>query len=233
MRVNKWGIGVALAAAIMLTACAGPASKPADEKPSNASSEEAAAPSSDCPELAEGATVDIKAMSVCSADSMKKSKGYAATSTSFGLQSTARFNPPTKSVEIISSAGSLIVIGDDAWVKSSTSEWQVADPKSTDPIISGLSTAAASANSQDPAATAAALTGEFTVTGTGERLGQKVFIVTGTTEQSGATIKTTFEVTKDYIILATAGHTEVNGQSVDSTLEVTEWNKSQDIVAPM
>lgn len=233
MRVNKWGIGVVLASAVTLTGCAAPADKPADEKPSQTSAAETAAPSSDCPELAEGATVDIKTMSVCAADSMKKSKGYAATSTSFGLQSTARFNPPTKSVEIISSAGSLIVIGDDAWVKSSTSEWQVADPTSTDPIIASLSTAAATANSQDPAAAAAALNGEFTVTGTGERLGKEVFIVTGTTEQSGATIKTTFEVTKDYIILATAGHTEVNGQSVDSTLEVTEWDASQDIVSPL
>ena len=235
MRVNKWGIGVVLAAAVMLTSCASPAAdKPANEKPSNnASSEETAAPSSDCPELSEGATVDIKAMSVCAADRMQDSDGYAAKSTSLGMDSTARYNPSTKSIELISTVGSMVAIGDDAWVKSSTSEWQVADPNSTDPIISALSTAAATASSQDPAAAAAALNGEFTVTGTGERLGKKVFLVTGTTDQAGVTIKATFEVTEDYIILATSTSADVNGQSIESTLEVTEWDVSQDIVAPL
>ena len=51
MRVNKWGVGVVLAAAVLLTGCSAPADKPAESKPSSCASDEAAAPTSDCPEL--------------------------------------------------------------------------------------------------------------------------------------------------------------------------------------
>jgi hypothetical protein len=233
MRVNKWGVGVVLAAAVLLTGCSAPADKPAESKPSSSASEEAAAPTSDCPELKEGATIDIAALSTCSTESMEKSAGYAATSTTLGMESTARYNPADDAVEVISPMGSMIIIGDDAWVKSSTSEWQVADPASSDPIIAGLSTGAQSAASMDPAAAAAALTGEFTVTGESERLGKKVYVITGTTETQGVAVDATFEVTEDYVILATATKTEVEGQAIESNLEITDWDVAQDIVAPL
>lgn len=232
MRVNKWGIGVVLAAAVMLTGCAAPADKPAEEKPSSSSTEETTAPSSDCPELAEGATVDITALSLCSAERMKDSAGYAAASTTLGMESTVRYNPTNEAIELVSPMGSMIVIGDDAWVKS-TGEWQVADPASSDPIIAGLSSAASTANSMDPATAAAALTGEFTITGTSERLGKKVFVVSGTTEQEGVSVDATFEVTEDYIILATSTSAEVSGQAIDSVFAITDWDVAQDIVAPL
>lgn len=233
MRVNKWGIGVVLAAAVMLTGCAAPADKPADEKPSSSSStEETTAPSSDCPELAEGATVDILALSTCATENMKDAAGYAATSNTLGMESTVRHNPKTEATELISPMGSMIVIGDEAWVKS-TGEWQVADTASSDPIIAGLSSAAETADSMDPATAAAALNGEFTVTGTGERLGKKVYIVSGTTEQEGVSVNASFEVTEDYIILATTTSAEVSGQAIESVLEITDWDVAQDIVAPL
>lgn len=234
MRVNKWGVGVILATAVLLTGCSAPAEEPAESEPtSSASAEETSAPASDCPELAEGATVDIAALSVCSAERMQDAAGYAATSTTLGMESTARYNPADEAVEVTSPMGSMILIGDNAWVKSGTGEWQVADPNSSDPVISGLSTGAASAAAMDPATAAAALNGEFAVTGTGERLGEKVYIVSGTTEQQGMAVDASFEVTEDFIILATTTSADLNGQAIESSLEITEWDVAQDIVAPL
>jgi hypothetical protein len=234
MRVNKWGVGVILAASVLLTGCAGGGSdKPADAKPSGAASQEAEAPTSDCPELKEGATVDGAALGTCIADAMEGVAGYAAKTSVMGMESTAKFNPSEKAIESISPAGSLIAIGDDAWVKSGAGEWQVADPSSSDPIIAGLSSTAADVATLDPAAAAAALDGEFTVTGTGERLGQKVFLVSGTVEQSGTSVDVIFEVTPDYVSLASSSTASVEGQSVEVTMEITEWDVKQEIVAPL
>lgn len=236
MRVNMWKTGVIVTAAILLTGCSGTGAsdESSDSKPSSSSAaEETTAPSSDCPELKEGATVDITALATCSTERMDESAGYAATSTTLGMESTARYNPSEDAVAVDSSIGSMVIIGDDAWVKSPSSEWQVADPNSSDPIIAGLSTGAATATSMDPAQAIAALNGEFTVTGTGERLGEKVYLVSGTTETQGVAVDATFEVTEDYIILATMTKTEVQGQPIESSLEITDWDKAQDIVAPM
>ncbi len=238
MRVNTWKAGAVIAAAILLTGCSGQgaAEKPSDSKPSSSSSssaEETTAPSSDCPTLEEGATVDIAALATCSTERMDESAGYAATSTTMGMESTARYNPSEKAVAVDSSIGSMVVIGDQAWVKSPSSEWQVADPNSSDPIIAGLSAGATTATSMDPAQAIAALNGEFTVTGTSERLGQKVYLVSGTTETQGVAVDATFEVTEDYIILATMTKTEVQGQPIESSLEITDWDTPQEITAPM
>lgn len=234
MRVNTtWGIGIVIAAAVILTGCSAPAEKPAESTPTSSASEEAAAPASDCPELTEGEVVDIATLSTCSADRMKESAGYAATSTTMGMESTARYNPADEAVEVNSSMGSMILIDGEAWVKTPTSEWQAADANASDPVIAALSTAATTAASLDPATAAAALNGEFTVTGTGERLGKKVYIVNGTTETQGVAVDATFEVTEDYIILATTTKTDVQGQAIESVLEITDWDVAQDIVAPL
>lgn len=237
MRVNMWKAGAVVAAAILLAGCSAPGgSNNSESKPSSSSSSapsEESSSASDCPDLAEGETVDIAVLATCSADRMKESAGYAATSTTMGMVSTARYDSANEATEVISDMGSMIIIGDDTWVKSSTSDWQVADPNADDPVIAALSTAAQNAAALDPATAAAALNGEFTVTGTGERLGQKVFIVSGTTETQGVEVDATFEVTSDYIILATTTETEVQGQAIESKLEVTDWDVKQDIVAPL
>ncbi|WP_255305046.1 hypothetical protein [Microbacterium sp. 3J1] len=232
MRVKKWGVGLVLTAAVLLTGCTAAAEEPADEKPA-ATAEETTAPESDCPELSEGATVDGTALGTCITEAMTDTAGYAAKTSILGMDTTARYNPETKAVETITPMGSLIVIGDDAWVKSATSEWQVADPNSPDPIIASLSSGAAAASQADPATAAGALTGEFTVTGMGTRLGQDVYVLTGTSEAQGVAVDVTFEVTSDYVVLATSGTTEAAGQSIETSLEITEWDVAQDIVAPI
>jgi len=233
MRVNKWGVGIVLTAAVLLTGCsAGGSEKPADEKPA-AGAEETTAPESNCPELAEGATIDGAELGTCITESMKDSSGYAAKTTILGMESTARYNPSTDAVESISPAGSLIVIGDDVWVKSSTSEWQVADPNSSDPVIAGLSTGAATIAETDPATAAGALTGEFTVTGTGTRLGEDVYLVSGTSEMQGVSVDIVYEVSSDYVVLASTANSEAAGQEIEITMEVTEWDVEQDITAPL
>ncbi|MFF7293825.1 hypothetical protein ACFY9N_14940 [Microbacterium sp. NPDC008134] len=236
MRVNMWKAGAVVAAAILLAGCSAPSGS-TENKPSSSSSsapsEETSSAASDCPELSEGATVDITVLSTCSAERMKESAGYAATSTTMGMVSTARFDSASDATEVISDMGSMIIIGDDTWVKSPSSEWQAADPNASDPVVAALSTAAQNAAALDPATAAAALNGEFTVTGTGERLGQKVFVVSGTTETQGVEVDATFEVTSDYIILATTTQTEVQGQAIESVLEITDWDVKQDIVAPL
>lgn len=234
MRVNKWGVGVILAASVLLTGCAaGGADKPAESKPSDAASQEAEAPTSDCPELSDGAAVDGAALGSCIADAMADTAGYAAKTSVLGMESTAKFNPSEKALESISPVGSVVVVGDEAWVKSGTSDWQPADPSSSDPIIAGLSTTAADAAAIDPAAAAAAIAGEFTVTGTGERLGQEVFLVSGTVEQQGTEVDVVFEVTADYVNLASNSTATVEGQSVEVSMEITEWDVKQNIVAPV
>lgn len=233
MRVNKWGVGIVLTAAVLLTGCsAGGSEKPADEKPT-AGAEETTAPESNCPELAEGATIDGAELGTCITESMNDSSGYAAKTTILGMESTARYNPSTDAVESISPAGSLIVIGDDVWVKSSTSEWQVADPNSSDPVIAGLSTGAATIAETDPATAAGALTGEFTVTGTGTRLGEDVYLVSGTSEMQGVSVDIVYEVSSDYVVLASTANSEAAGQEIEITMEVTEWDVEQDIKAPL
>lgn len=237
MRVNKWGVGIVLAATVLLTGCTAGAEEPADAEPTTGAEEtsapDSAASESDCPELSEGATVDGTALGACITEAMTDTAGYAAKTSILGMDTTARYNPETDAVETITPMGSLILIGDDAWVKTPTTEWQVADPNSSDPIVAALSSGAATAAGTDPATAAGALTGEFTVTGTGTRLGQDVYLVSGTSEAQGVAVDVVFEVTEDYVVLATTGSTEAAGQMIETSLEITEWDVEQDIVAPL
>lgn len=232
MRVTKLGAGIILAAAVLLAGCTAATDEPKQDTPA-AAAEKTTAPSSDCPELVEGATVDGTALGTCITEAMTDTKGYAATMSVLGMDTTARYDPSSQAVEWSTPMGSLIVIGADAWVKSSTSEWQAADPNSSDPIVAGLSSAAATANQADPAAVAGALTGEFTVTGTGTRLGEDVYVVTGTAQQQGVSVAMTYEITADYVVLATSGATQAAGKSIDTSMVITEWDVAQEIVAPL
>ncbi|WP_223623299.1 hypothetical protein [Microbacterium sp. EST19A] len=233
MRVNKWGVGVILAASVLLTGCAGGSDKPADEKPSGAAQEENAAPESDCPELKDGATIDGAALSECVTEAMADSAGFAAKMTTLGMESTSRYNPAEAAVATDTTFGSVVVIGEDAWVKSATGEWQAADTASTDPTVVALSTAAKAVDASDPMGVAGTLSGEYTVTGTGTRLGQDVFLLTGVTEEGGTSVDMVFELTSDYVVLAATGSTELEGQKIESVQEITEWDVEQDIIAPL
>ncbi len=232
MRVNKWGVGVVLAASVLLTGCsAGTAEKPADEKPTT--SQEETTTSSDCPALSEGATVDGAALGGCVADVLAETAGYAAKTTVMGIESTSRYNPSEGAIESTSVAGSLIVIGDQVWVKSPVGDWQVADPNSSDPVVAGLSMGAAAVAQTDPATVMQALAGEFTVTGTGSRLDQDVFLVSGVVEVQGMSVDVVYELTADYVPLASTSTTQANGMTVETLMEVTEWDVPQEIVAPL
>lgn len=234
MRVNKWGVGVILAASVLLTGCAGGGSdEPTDAKPSDAAQEESAAPESNCPELAEGATIDGATLGECVSAASEDTAGYVASMTVLDMTTTTRLDTANDAIELTTPMGSVIKIGDESWVKTATSEWQVADPNSTDPIIAGLSTGAASATSMDPTAMASALTGDYTVTGVSTRLGQEVFLLSGTIEQEGIAMETVYEVTADFVPLAMTSSADMNGQPLTSTFEITEWDVKQDIVAPL
>jgi PBP1b-binding outer membrane lipoprotein LpoB len=234
MRVNKWGVGVILAAAVLLTGCsAGASDKPADSKPSSGASQEAEAPKTDCPELKEGATVDGGTLAECVTAAMTDTAGFAAKMTTMGMESDSLYNPADGAVQTNTPFGSIIVIGDDAWVKSSTGEWQVADTSSTDQEVLALSTAAKAADPSDPMGVATTLAGEYTVTGKSTRLGQDVFLLSGTSESQGTSVAMLFELTSDYVVLAATASTEVEGQKIESVQEVTEWDVKQDIVAPL
>ena len=234
MRVNKWGVGVVLAAAVLLTGCTGSGSdSTAEKKPSAGASQEAEAPQADCPELKEGTTIDGATLAECVTAAMTDTAGFSAKMTTLGMESTTRYNPADDAVETTTTFGSVSVIGDDAWVKSATGEWQVADENSTDQEISTLSTAAKAVDASDPMGVADTLSGEYTVTGKGTRLGQDVFLLTGTSEAQGTSVAMVFEVTSDYAVLAANASTEVEGQKIESIQEVTEWDVKQDIVAPL
>jgi hypothetical protein len=232
MRVNKWGVGIVLAATVLLTGCSAGSEEPADEKPA-AGAEESTAPESDCPELTDGATIEGAVLAECVTAAMTDTDGFAAKMTTLGMESTSLFSPADDAIQTDTSFGSIIVIGEDAWVKTATGEWQVADPSSDDQEISALSTAATAVDPTDPMGVARTLSGDFTVTGTGTRLGQEVFLVTGTTEEQGTTVDMILEVTSDYVALAATGSTELEGQKIESVQEITEWDVKQDIVAPL
>lgn len=239
MRVKKLGVGVVLAAAIMLTGCSAPTEAPASDKPAadKPAATESEAPSeaqdATCPELTEGATINGAELGGCIATVTQDVSGYAAKTTTMGIESTARYNPSADAIATTSQLGEVIIIGDNAWVKTLSSDWQVADSTSSDPLVAGLSMGAEGAKAADLATMAAAMNGEFTVTGTGERLGQKVFVLSGTVTVDGVSSETVYEVTSDYAVFASTSSTEAAGQTVEVKYEVTEWDVAQDITAPM
>jgi hypothetical protein len=214
MRVNTWGIGAVLTAAILLTGCSAPTndSTNGEQAGSDASAKPTSA-ASDCPELTEGTT--------------------AVTMSVLGMESTRRYSPADEAAETITPYGSMIVIGDEAWVKSTNGAWQVADPASEDPEVKTLSEAATTLDTSDPLELASTNVEEYTVTGTHTRLGQDVLLLSGASEDQGVPLSLVFEVTSDYVLLASTASSEAEGTTTDAVLEVTEWDKKQDIVAPI
>lgn len=221
MRVNTWGIGVLVVAAVLLTGC-------------TASTDETSAPASDCPELKEGATVDMSAIAACGTETLEESPGYASTSSEAGIVvKSRRYNPAESAMSADLPTGSMIIIGEDTWVKPVSGEWQVGDTGSTDAVVKSLSHTAALAVTGDPSATEVGPTGEYTVTGTGERLGQKVYVLSRRVERPRTEYDQVYEITEDYVVLAATISGRVGGQPIDDSFEITEWDARQDIVAPL
>lgn len=234
MRVNTWGIGAVLTAAILLTGCSAPTndSTNGEQAGSDASAKPTSA-ASDCPELTEGTTVSGATLSECITEAMADTDGFAVTMSVLGMESTRRYSPADEAAETITPYGSMIVIGDEAWVKSTNGAWQVADPASEDPEVKTLSEAATTLDTSDPLELASTNVEEYTVTGTHTRLGQDVLLLSGASEDQGVPLSLVFEVTSDYVLLASTASSEAEGTTTDAVLEVTEWDKKQDIVAPI
>lgn len=176
----------------------------------------------------------MSAIAACGTETLDESPGYASTSSEAGIVVTSRrYNPADSAMSVELPTGAMIIIGEDTWVKPVSGEWQVGDPDSTDAVVKSLSHTAALAVTGDPSATEVGPTGEYTVTGTGERLGQKVYILSRRVERARTEYDQVYEITEDYVILASNTTGEVRGQHIEYSFEVTEWDVPQEIVAPL
>lgn len=248
MRVSKVLVGSALLA-LVLTGCSTNTAndRPAagDDKPTQTTQapestegteeEGSDGPTGDCIALAEGVVVNGKDLDACVKQAMEDTAGYAAEMDLMGMTTTSRANPAEGEYETISDFGSMIVIDGEAWVKTD-GDWIVADPDSDDIMISSLSESALeiAQNGTDTEALAGgSYTGDLTVTGTEKMLGETVYVLEGTMDIEGAQYATTIKLTKDYVLFASDTLGEINGMELTVVLEMTEWNKKQDIVAPL
>ncbi|WP_286300453.1 hypothetical protein [Microbacterium suwonense] len=225
----------------MLVGCSGAAEHPTteptspekpQEQPSQAPSE-ATSTDADCPELRVGATIDGQVFADCVTEAIRATAGYAIRTTVLGIETTAAYNPSERAIATTTAAGSAIVIGDDVYVKPPLSPWQRADTESEDPLVVALSKGAMRGSLVDPAAAVKNITGTLHVTGTDSRLGEDVFVLTGTIQAQGAPVEVAYGITDDYAPLASTSVAEVNGQRAQTVTEVTEWDVHQDIVAPL
>lgn len=233
MRVNKWGVGFVLVATALLSGCSASGSDTAPDGEAGTGTTGADASQTDCPTLEEGATVAGEILGACITEAMEDTAGFAISMSTFGMESSSRYNPADLASETTTSFGSIIIIDDQTWVKPPTGEWQVADASSADQDVLALSSASESIDPADPLGVAGALSGDFTVTGTDSRLGEEVFLVEGVTTSGDVSVSMVFELTSDFVALAASASTEVEGQKLEAVQEVTEWDVKQDIVAPL
>lgn len=247
MRVSKILVGSALLA-LVLTGCSTNTAndRPAgNDKPTTTEKapesgetnegEGNSGPSGDCVALAEGVVVNGGDLSACVAQAMEDTAGYAADMELMGMTTTSRANPADNEFETISDFGSMIVIGEMAWVKVAD-EWVIADPDSDDIMISALSESALdlAANGADTESLAGgSFTGDMTVTGTEKMLGETVYVLEGSMDIEGEEYATTLKLTKDYVLFASETSGTVQGMDFSVTLTMTEWDKKQNIVAPL
>lgn len=256
MRNTKFFAGTALLAALVLTGCSTgggtadsgsnsgsssdggtTATTPADGGDAGAnesgSGESDAAVPGDCPELKEGATFDAKEVATCGMPAIEATAGYASTSDVMGMKTEAKLNPASNDMAMTSDMGEVVVVGGKTYVKIPGGDWQLGDPESDNPIVAGLSSAGDTLESLNPAKMAEAIAGDVTVTGTDTRLGQDVFVAEGKLEAAGSSIEVTYYLTKNWVPLETKMVTNTGGQELPMTVVITEWDKKQDIVAPM
>ncbi|UGS28363.1 hypothetical protein K8F61_09505 [Microbacterium resistens] len=243
MRISKIMAGTALLAALALAGCStaapgeGETSKPTEtaaEKPAETQKPTAEGddPFGECVTLKPGDVIESPQFINCTMEQLRASAGYAVKETSDSTVSTMKVNPSDKAYLLEDSIGSVIAIGDTYWVKPVDGEWSEG-PSDTSGSGAFLSALGANIGSHDPLFTIVNSTGTLTVKGTQEVQGQEALVLTGTFEQMGeageASGEVTLQMTSGYVVL---GATTVSGE-VTTTLEVTEWNKKQDIQAPM
>lgn len=244
MRISHVIAGTALLGALVLTGCSSNEAKPAEETKPAATSEAPAATTDapeaggneDCAPLNEGDKIDAAALTSCISDAMKDTAGFAATSDTAGMETTVQVDTATNAMAMEIMGSTIIKIGDKGWVNPGTG-WAEADPNSSDPMVKGLSASIATMDVStmwSSAGTAAASqTGEL-VAAKGENvLGQDTIKLTGTITAAGVEAETTYYVTSDYVLLKSEQKVTASGQTVDINYEVTEWDKAQDIKAPM
>ncbi|UGS28369.1 hypothetical protein K8F61_09535 [Microbacterium resistens] len=140
-----------------------------------------------------------------------------------------KVSPSDGAYSLENELGSTIRIGDRVWVKPTGGDWVVGDPTSSDEKVAALSSGAQSIEQFDPTNRFTIAKGTLNVVGTQEVLGQQVFVITGRHETAGTTVELSMQVTPDYAVL---GITETTAD-VTTMTEVMEWNKKQDIQAPM
>lgn len=194
-------------------------------------SDEDLAGAGDCPELSEGVSVEVSALAQCSQEAVDAAAGYAAESEMLGMASVLRVNNDPQALHMDSDLGEIINIEGQAWVNVE-GEWHEGDPDSADPMVAALSAAADEAAAQADPAAQLELMGQvdLTVTGTDTRLGQDVFVITGSGEEVD---DLTYYIAADYAVLAADVSMTVEGMEVSSIVEVTEWDAPQEINAPM
>lgn len=256
MTIRRAVAGASLAAVLVLAACGSDEESPADDTPvtedddagsptdedtddgadddAGAAADDADADedaTGDCPPLSEGANVEVSVLAQCSQAAMQETAGYAARTEILGLVSEVRVNTDPQAMHMDSDLGEVISIEGQTWVNVGDG-WQEGDPDSADPLVAGLSAAADEVAEQaDPTAQLEQM-GEvdLTVTGTDTRLGEDVFVISG----SGAEVDDMlYYVTADYAVLGADVQVSVEGLDVTSTVEVTEWDTPQEITAPM
>ncbi|MBD3943460.1 hypothetical protein IF188_17345 [Microbacterium sp. NEAU-LLC] len=236
---------VALAAvAAVVTGCSAPAeSAPTETAAASTPAPTPTTPSapSGCPELAVGVVVTADQLDDCAARRMVDSAGFAYDTLTNDEPGTNRYDTATGDFESLTASLSIIVVDGEAWVKTAESDWQAPDQDSEDFGIAAGSQVAANYTSGDPdhavrtfvgAMDGPGAGGEFTVTGTGERLGEEVFVMTGTSFIGSTGYDATREYTADYVLMASSGSGSFNTRDFTSTVTITEFDKAQKITAP-
>lgn len=242
MRTRIIATGAIVLSSLLLAGCSGSgtatAEKTAAPEASASTSESATTEPTkeavtDCPTLAVGATIDATVLASCVGDAAMASAGYAMTSSTLGMDITGKINPAAKEVALTMPMGSIVSIGDQAWVQSTGGTWQVADATSSDPTVAALSQATSGLATFDYATSLTGITGTLTVTGEDTLLGEKVYVATGDLAANGVTTTTSYSLTSGWVPLQTTSSATVSGTTVESKTTVTEWDKKQDIQPPL
>lgn len=252
---SKIASGFMLLAALTLAGCSSsPAASPADSSQESAASQPAAsdgaaeeasgdttsedtsANTGDCAPLTAGQTVGREQFTSCVAGAMSQAKGYAATSDVMGMSSTTRINLTDGEVSAFSTTtpmGDVISIDGQTYIRVGGGEWKPGNPNSTDPIEAGLSQAGATIGTMDPTTLAGQVTGDLTVTGTDNKGGTDVLVLSGTQEANGVSMEATFFVTPEWVVMGSTATGDLSGTPITTTMELTEWDVLQDITAPL
>lgn len=210
--------------------------KASDGTTAEAPADEKSADTADCAPLSAGQTVTRDQFTSCVAEVMSQAKGYAATSDVMGMSSTTRINLANGQVSAFSTTtpmGDVISVDGKTYIRVGGGAWKPGDPNSTDPIEAGLSQAGATIGTMDPTALSGQVTGDLTVTGTDNKGGKDVLVLTGTQEANGVSMDATFFVTPDWVVMGATASGDLSGTPITTTMELTEWDVLQDISAPL